>query len=347
MDALDSESIGEALRAVGEIATRDTGATNLASLAALLETSASDLARELRHYREGLDEDPERLEAVEARLDLIARLRRKYGDTVGEILAYLQHAEQRLASLTSSETSLEHLAAQERILLESLAAKASALSHARRAAAGDLVGAIAIELAHLGMGSAALSVGFACEDDPEGVPVPLPDYEVVVTERPPSDALEPLPRAFNDSGVDRAEFLASFNPGESPRPLAAVASGGETSRFLLALTAVLGSTAEPRLIVFDEVDEGVGGRAGGLVGAALARLAARHQLLCITHLPQVAAFAARHFVVTKKSDGARTWSEVMEVTGEERVDELAAMLGAVSGATRHMARELLDAAKLT
>jgi DNA repair protein RecN (Recombination protein N) len=281
---------------------------------------------------------------VEERLDLLARLRRKYGETVAEVIAYSQEAAARLERLTSSAASVETLAGREREVLEELAAAARELSLARRARAGDLVRAIAEELAGLGMAGASLSVGFSCQDAEDGVPIDLPDYEVVITGRAAAETGENIPRAFTETGVDRVEFLASFNPGETPRPLSAVASGGETSRFLLALTTVLGAAASPRLAVFDEVDEGVGGRAGALVGEALARLARRHQVLCVTHLPQVAAFGQRHFVVSKRSDGARSWSEVRLVEGEARVDELAAMLGALSEATRATARELLEAA---
>src|SRR5205823_1091112 len=130
----------------------------------------------------------------------------------------------------------------------------------RRSAAGELVRCIAAELEGLGMGGAALSVGFACEDDPEGPLAPVPDYEVVITDSLARAEGEVHPRACSESGIDRVEFQASFNPGESPRPLSAVASGGETSRFLLALTIVLGSPGEGRLEILDEVDEGVGGR---------------------------------------------------------------------------------------
>jgi DNA repair protein RecN (Recombination protein N) len=227
------------------------------------------------------------------------------------------------------------------------------------------VRAIAKELEAMGMGQAVLSVGFACEDDEAGPLVAVPDYEIVIT----TSAIAgegPSPEghavAFTESGVDRVEFLVSFNPGESPRALSAVASGGETSRFLLALTtAALGARARPslpaplptpagrgrgedldgRLVVLDEVDEGVGGRTGGVVGAALRRLASEHQVLCITHLPQVAAFGERHFVVSKQSDGARTWSEVAEVSGEARVAEVAAMLGGAGEAGVEAARGLL------
>ena len=346
--ALESAPTGEIAAAVNDIAARDSEAAHLADLAAVLETSAGDLARALRRYRDTVEEDPERLAAVGARLDLIARLRRKYGETIPDILAYLDDAQARLAALSNTTESAEVLEAREHDLAGDLGQAAERLSHARRAAAGRLVAALAAELDQLGMGGAALFVGFGCDDDDAGgVRVSLPDYEVIGPGQKHSAAgEEAFSRAFSDSGVDRVEFLVSFNRGESPRPLGAVASGGETSRFLLALTAVLGSAAEPRTIVFDEVDEGVGGRAGALVGAALARLARRHRVLCITHLPQVAAFGGTHFVVEKHTDGARTWSEVRRLTPDERVDELAAMLGGVTDATRDAARELLATARV-
>lgn len=341
LDGLDRAGLAESLAAVNDLVARDPTATELADLAALVETASADLSRAVRQYRESLEEDPERLDAVNERLDQLARLRRKYGETIDDVIAYADEARARLASLTSVDVSIEELQQRECVLLAALATEAIALSRERRASAGDLVRAIAAELDHLGMAGAMLSVGFACDDDDGGPLVALPDYEVVVTDSPLAGEGEALPRACGESGVDRVEFLASFNPGDSPRPLAAVASGGETSRFLLALTAVLGASAEPRLVVFDEVDEGVGGRAGSLVGEALARLAARHQVLCITHLPQVAAFGDRHFVVTKRQEHGRTWSEVHAVDGDARIEELASMLGGVTAATCDAAREML------
>lgn len=340
LEALDAAPLGEAVRAAQEIAERDPGA-GFAMTVDALETAAADLRRQLRRYADGLEEDPGRLVEVDERLDRLARLRRKYGETVDDVIVYGERARDRREALLSSEASAAALVSEADRLTAKLGAAAAELSQARRGAAGDLVRAIAAELAGLGMGEAELSIGFACEDNASGVLVPLPDYEVVITERPPGDEGEAHLRAFTETGVDRIEFLASFNAGESPRALAAVASGGETSRFMLALTIVLASTDGPRLVVFDEVDEGVGGRTGGLVGDALARLGARHQVLCITHLPQVAARGVQHYVVTKRSDGTRTWSEVGEVSGERRVDELAAMLGGITAATRETAREML------
>lgn len=344
LEALDGAAWGEAVSAVREIGSRDPSAANIVDLAETVEATIGDLARDLRRYREVIEEDPERLAAVQERLDRIARLCRKYGETLPEVIAYGEASAERLAVLTSAEFSIEALAAKEAALLTQLALAASELSRARRARAGDLVLAIAAELEHLAMGDATLSVGFSCDDDADGPLASVPDYEIVLTSSPLAGEGEPHPRAFTETGIDRVEFLASFNPGETPRPLSAVASGGETSRFLLALTTVLGNASEARLEVLDEVDEGVGGRAGALVGEALLRLANRHQVLCVTHLPQVAAFGERHFVVSKSTYAGRTASAVAVVSGPNRIEELAAMLGGVSAANIAAAEDLLRGA---
>lgn len=344
LEALDAPPISEATAALEEIAERDPAATELAALGVTLEQAAADLARSLRAYRETLEDDPERREQIEARLDLIARLRRKYGESVEAILQYEQSARQRLQSMESAGSSLEGLRERATALAETAAGAAATLSLARREAATRLIAEVSRELARLEMPGASLAAGFACEDAPDGLGVTLPDYEVVAPDTAPSGGGEPGRRAFTESGVDQMELLACFNPGGPPRPLRSVASGGETSRFLLALTTVLGAAAEPRLVVLDEVDEGVGGRAGSVVGEALRRLAERHQVLCVTHLPQVAAFGARHFVVTKASEGARTWSDIGEVEGEARLREIALMLGGDTPANRAAAADLLEAA---
>lgn len=339
--ALDSAPLGEVVRAAAEIAQRDGQARSIEELANTLDATAADLGRALRQYRDAVDEDPARLAAVGERLDLIARLCRKYGESVDDVLRFAGEAAERLDALTGEGQSVDALRTRESSLLAALALRAATLSTARREAAARLVAAVMDELDGLGMCGAALAAGFTCEDDPAGPAVALPDYEVIAADSPPGPGGAPLPRAFNDSGVDRVEFLASFNPGEAPRPLATVASGGETSRFLLALTAALGRSGSTRLEVLDEVDEGVGGRTGDVVGRALRRMAERHQVLCVTHLPQVAGYGDRHYVVTKRAEGGRTWSEVAVVEGEARVAELAAMLGGTGAANIALARELL------
>lgn len=342
LEALEAPAIAEAVAAAGAIARRDPSASAVLDAALLLESAAADLGRAIQHYRDGIEENPERLAAAQERLDLLARLRRKYGETLEEVIAYGEEAAARLAELTAPGASLETLLEEEAVLVERLAGEAALLSRERRAAASRLTALVTGELEALGMARARLACGFAAEDTEDGLPVAVPDYEIPGDEPGPEPAT--VRRAFTESGIDRLEFLASFNPGETPRPLAAVASGGETSRFLLALVTVLGAAAPARTVVFDEVDEGVGGRAGSLVGQALRRLAQRHQVLCVTHLPQVAAFADQHLRVAKASDGSRTWTEVHELRGEEREHELAAMLGGISEATLATARELREAA---
>lgn len=342
--ALDSPGLAEAVTAIGTITSRDPGAGELSDLAATLEATADELVRELRRYRESIEEDPERLAAVEERLDRIARLRRKYGDSVEAIQDYARQAAEELAALERSDTSVDELRQQEAALVSAISVAAGELSARRRLAARDLVQRVHAQLEMLGMQDAQLAVGFEAVDDHGGVPLALPDYEFVDTAWEPVEGGDLAQREMGESGADRVEFLASFNAGQEPRPLASVASGGETSRFLLALAAVFGDAAEARTVVLDEVDEGVGGRAGSLVGRALRRLGERHQVLCITHLPQVAAFGDHHLVVRKHSDGKATWSSVERVEGDARVDELASMLGGAGDATRDAARDLLGAA---
>ena len=346
LTALADGSVGNISAAAAEIAERDPSAIEIRDAALMFESTADDLARAIRGYRDAIEGDPERLTELSERLDLIARLKRKYGDTVTDVLAYYDSARERLEALSGAEESAAEIEARAAELEIELAPMVLELSTRRRSEAASLVGAVSKELESLGMGRAALAIGFACSDDAGGLQVAVPDFELVGADWHPGCELpDTHPRALSENGIDRVEFLASFNPGEAARPLAAVASGGETSRFLLALSAVLSASAEPRVIVFDEVDEGVGGRAGSLVGAALRKLAERHQVLCITHLPQVAAFGATHVRVTKQTDGNRTWSEVREVSGAEREAEIAAMLGGETQATLAAAKELLAAAK--
>ena len=346
LEALDAPPLGEAAEALREIGERDPSTADLAAQGALLEATAADLARSLRAYRETVADDPARRAAIAERLDLIARLRRKYGESVADILHHGARARRRLEGLETAGASLEELRERAERLAGTAAAEAVALSRDRREAAARLIAAVAGELARLEMDGASLAAGFVCEEAPDGLVAALPDYEAVTPDAPPrADGGEPCPRAFTESGLDWLELLASFNAGAPPRPLASVASGGEASRFLLALAIVLGAAAEPRLVVLDEVDEGVGGRAGAVVGEALRRLAARHQVLCVTHLPQVAAYGERHFVVEKRDDGVRSVSGVREARDGERLEEIALMLGGATPANRAAAAALLAEAR--
>jgi DNA repair protein RecN (Recombination protein N) len=306
-----------ALDAVGAAATALSGRSPFAQLGERLraaQAELAELARELRVARDSIEDDPDRLETVRARRRLLRELTRKYGETLADVRAYGIETTRRLAELEGYETRAAELEAESRAARQRAASAASSLSQARLAAAGGLADAITPHLQELAMPSAT--------------------FEVVV------EAAEPT-----DDGVDRVIFLLSANPGEPSRPLARVASGGELSRAMLAARVVL-SEAPPTL-VFDEIDAGIGGEAGAAVGRLLADLAGRHQVLVVTHLAQVAAFADAQIVVEKREQGKRTVASAQGVAGEERIHELSRMLAGVgeSAHARSHAGELLDAAE--
>lgn len=323
--------LGEAIRACRELARYDP---QLAQEAEALESAlalADESARDLRRYLDALEEDPGALEAVEERLLLLAELKRKYGDTVADVLRYLDEARQRLTSYERREETMAELQAEEAELLPRAGCLAAELSARRRAAALALAQAVERELGDLNLTGARFEVAFSQAPDPQGLPVAG------------ADGASPQLLAFDATGVDRVEFLFSANPGEPPKPLQKIASGGELARVTLALKTIL-SRADPRpTLIFDEIDVGIGGRTGSVVGQKLWGLAAHHQVLCVTHLPQVAAYADLHLVVSKRVEGERSRTRVAPVEDEERLSEIAAMLaGAPSGAARENARELLE-----
>lgn len=289
----------------------------------------TDLARALRNYAEGVEADPARLAEVEERLRLIDRLKRKYGPTVADILAYADRAGAELEQTLTGEERLAELEAELEALRTELARRARELSARRRDAARRLEAAVAAELEGLKLGHTRFQVGFATGEAPEGEGLPVDGQAV----------------AFDLTGIDRVEFLVSTNPGEPLRPLAKVASGGETARLMLALKVVLAEADPVPTLVFDEVDVGVGGRSGQVVGETLWRLGRHHQVLCITHLPQVAAFADDHLAVTKELASDRAVVRVRRLSGAERVAELAAMLGGDTAVNRRSAGELLALAR--
>lgn len=275
-----------------------------------------DAALQLRDYAARVEADPARLEAVDDRLDLIGQLKRKYGHGVVEILARKEEMELELETLMNLERTRGELDIRLADLHAGLQAKGGELTAGRREGAVALKHVLERELHDLAMKDAVFEV-----------------------------ALEPLaePRA---SGMEGACFLFSPNPGEPPKPLARIASGGELSRIMLALKQVHPESDVPTL-VFDEVDAGIGGATSALVGEKLKRVAQRQQVLCITHLPQVAAFADHHFRVEKRVSDGRTVTFVSPLSGESRVGEMARMLGGarVTEKTLEHAREMIDEAK--
>ena len=319
--------LGTAITHLQKLARLDPDLEPLAGQAETLFEGVSDLAREISSYAAGLEFDPARLEEVEERLALIYQLKRKYGDTLAEVLAFGEHARAELALLADSETRTGELEAREEALLRAIGEQALALSQAREQAAGQLARAVEQELSELRMGGARFQVEITRRPDPEGC--------YAGDER----------LAFDMTGIDRVQFLVSANPGEPLRPLVKVASGGETARLMLALKNVLSRADETPTLIFDEIDQGIGGRVGAIVGQKLLTLAQSHQVLCVTHLPQIAAYADKHLQVTKTVAGDRTISQLNVLEGEDRVAELAAMMGADSESGRQSAAELLEQAR--
>jgi DNA repair protein RecN (Recombination protein N) len=268
-----------------------------------------DAARDIRSYGESLEHDPKRLEEVELRLDLISKLKKKYGQSIAEVLAYLAKAEKELESITHSserQAELEHLRLS---LMDEMGRAAVAMSQARSEAAKRLVAAVAAELKELNMSQVVFDIAITQEKSGDGLPCRGGEcYK------------------FNDKGIDYAEFMASTNPGEPVQPLARIASTGEMSRFTLALKGAISEADDIPIMIFDEIDIGVGGRSGEVIGWKLWRLARNRQVICITHLPQIAAYADSHHVVHKEAHEGRTVSVIESVEGDRRLKEIAAML---------------------
>ncbi|HEV8613339.1 MAG TPA: DNA repair protein RecN [Gemmatimonadales bacterium] len=319
--------LGSAQLRLEEVAGLDPGFIVDSDRLTELVDAADDLARSLRSYADAIEDDPAALESVEERLLAVADLKRKYGATVADVLAYRDAAVQRLEAVEHHEEQMAQLASSEAERLRSAARTAGALSSRRKEVALALEQAAEQELAELGMAGARFASAFSCRADPAGL------------------VLEPgaTPVAFDDTGVDQIEFQMSANPGEPPRPLSHVASGGELARVMLALKSVLARVDETPILIFDELDQGVGGRMGHVIGEKLAQLARTHQVLCITHLAQVASYADAHYAVRKLVADGRTTIAVERLGTEDRIEELAVMLaGAQAGpAARRSAEELL------
>jgi DNA repair protein RecN (Recombination protein N) len=283
-----------------------------------------------------LDFEPGRLDAIEDRLTVLRELQRKYGGNVAHILERAASAEAEIDRLNNSAEHMAELEAQEERLLHEAAERASELSAQRRATGDTLAQLIEGAMGDLAMPNVRFFVQLEHQPDPTGLPVAEP-----MGRR--SAGLDRV--AFDKTGIDRVEFMISPNPGEPLKPLAKVASGGESARLLLALKSILSRVDEVGTLIFDEIDVGVGGRAGQVVGQKLWAITDNHQVICITHLPQVAAFADSHFHISKEFAVDRTRTRVRQLSEGERIDELAAMLdGAPSDYSRGNAREIIERA---
>jgi len=281
----------------------------------------SELRHALSNYVDKLDLDPAQLEQLEARVDLLHALKRKYGGTLTEVIEFGAEAERKLIQLEQRDAELERLNAELTRVSAELWTVGQALSAKRRKLIPQLTKAACRELSDLGFKQSRFDVALT-----------TPDRSVFQTHN----------GVIFASGLDTVEFQFAPNPGEPPRPLRAIASSGELARVMLALKTVLAGVDQVPVLVFDEVDANVGGETALAVGEKMRQIARTRQVLCITHLPQVAAPASAHFVATKLVKGGRTLSEVTLLNRDERVTELARMLGGQSEASRRHAASLLE-----
>ena len=320
-----TDLVGQAVQLLSKLAQVDGSQKTLAEQSVSLEETLSDLARNLRNYLESIEFNPRRLEEVEERLDLIHRLERKYGGTIESVIAFASDARKQLETITTAAGRIAELETAESWAMEKLSGLGLGLSLKRKESAGQLSSAIEAELDDLRMAAARFGVDFQSKPAADGIP--LPDGTRV---------------AFDGNGLDRVEFLVAPNPGEGLKPLARIASGGETSRLMLALKNVLARADQVPTLIFDEIDQGIGGRVGGTVGEKLWQLARAHQVFVITHLPQLAVFGDQHFQVLKVLEKNRTLTRVTRLAGESRTLELAQMFGEVTEGTIRSAHELLQ-----
>jgi DNA repair protein RecN (Recombination protein N) len=276
-----------------------------------LEETAFDLSR----YLDRLELDPGELAEVDERLNVLNRVLNKYGGSTEALLAYREEIGKKIEELSKESDDLSCLQKQLEPLSAQMKKVGAKLSAARKSAAKKLAPLVEHELAELGMEKAKFNVSFEISPD-------------------------------SSSGLDEIEFVAQTNPGQSSQPLRKIASGGELSRIMLALKGILAQTDGTSVLVFDEIDANVGGRLGSVIGMKLRELAQHHQVLCITHLPQIACFADRHLTVRKAVKEGKTETTVKLVSGVERIEELAEMIGGqrVSEVTRAQAEELLQGA---
>ena len=319
-----ADRLAEAARAGESMAQMDSALEGWAARVRALGDDVFEAARELDHYVEGIEADPSALEGLEARLSATEKLRRKYGRDETAILATRETLAQERDALEGADARIEELMRDREPQRAALEAAAQRLTKGRKRAARALSKAVEAGLKDLAMPEASFPILLE-KADPSG----WPDGAV-----------------SGPSGSERPEFFFSANPGEAPQPLRKVASGGELSRVFLAAKNALRKTGGGMVLVFDEVDAGIGGRAAERVGRALADLAESHQVLCITHLPQIAAFAQRHFRVEKAARQGRTRTRIGLLDDRQRVEEIARMAAGedITEATRKHARALMRAA---
>ncbi|HET9468961.1 MAG TPA: DNA repair protein RecN [Vicinamibacterales bacterium] len=308
--------LGTVWKRVSELAEVDSVFQSHVDAREAIKSQLEDLAQTLRSYADHIDASPARLQQVEDRLALIDRLKRKYGPSLADVIAKREVLSHQLDALTNADERRAGLEAETHAAKDAFLEQAGALSRKRRDAAKQFGSRIQALLGELAMGRTQFEVRFEAES-PEA--------------------------AWSDSGIDVAECYLSANVGEDPRPLARIASGGELSRVMLAIRTLAAAGAPGKTLIFDEIDAGIGGRVADVVGKKLRHLGESFQVLCITHLPQIAAAGHVHFHISKSVANGRTHTRVVRLSQAERVEELARMIGgaAPNEGARAAARELL------
>ncbi len=275
-----------------------------------------EISIEFRDYSKKIEANPERLDEIENRLQELDRLKRKYGPTIEDILVFKKRIDEKLQLFTLEQDKLKELEASLEPIRKEMLGLCRRLSQERKKVALGLKREVEKELSSLGMKKTTFEVSF------EEIPI-------------------------SSKGMDKVEFLISPNPGEALKPLAKIASGGELSRIMLALKKILANVGERQVLIFDEVDSGIGGAIAEVVGRKLKELSRYHQVICVTHLPQIACFADRHYSVKKEVKGGRTITRVIPLEKESVIDEIARMLGGmrITEKTKAHAKEMLEEAR--
>ncbi len=325
------DSLGKVERAMNQLGRFDPSQNEKLERLQGLNYQLADLTGELQTYLENLEFNPTRLNYLEERLELLNRLKRKYGDDIPAVLATREKAMAELDQISHSGERIAALEQEQERYLRRIGQLAQELSQKRQAAGKKLAQAVERELADLSMAGARFAVDFQL--------VPQADGVFVAEKR----------LAFDQTGIDRVEFLISTNPGEPLKPMAKVASGGETARLMLAMKTALAQVDATPTLIFDEIDQGIGGRVGDVVGRKLWGLTAvsEHQVIVVTHLPQLAGYGDAHFHVSKQVANGRTITAVQQLDQNGRITELAAMLGTQSDHARGGAASILQQVNTT
>jgi len=317
--------LGQIVSSVEDLSKIDLSLAGLNEKTGELSEGLFEIGKDLRAYLDSLEFDPDEFENVQDRLELIRGLKRKFGESIPEIIAYRSQSQKELEEITGRSSRIEELEGEENKLLTQLIQRGNKLSLSRKQGAQTMASELEIQLNDLKMAGSKFKVDFLIKEDPEGV-LTKEGHRI----------------AYYSDGLEKVEFLIETNPGEGYKPLAKTASGGETARLMLAIKNVLAQADFISTLVFDEIDQGIGGRIGAVVGEKLYRLTEKHQVICITHLPQLAGFGQQHYQVSKDVEGGRSVIQVREISGQDRTKELATMLGGPSEKNLESAQELLE-----